>query len=289
DLATRSTGDGLYRSNDVEQARRFFAGVDTLSAVTNEFERADAAPYATKGDGRLRADDFQLVSNYVAGLVSRQTAGGPDTATFAEPVNERDRDAATERRVMRIVQIDSGIERAIRPPLHGKASIAVELDSLGDETVALFSLKFDPAVLSHPVVTLGEEMPPGMTLTANASDGKVTILLDSSAPFEAGYSRRLVVVTFDVAKADPVGETPITFDGSGSFADMSASPLTGTYKDAVINVKRGAVSRNLLRSPFRLHAMARDLAWQAILSSPATMTAIEKTRRQRVRGSSRAG
>ncbi len=78
DLATRFTGDGFYRSNDVEQMRAFVSGIEQPNALTNEFERADVAPYGTKGDGLLRADDFQLVKNYVANLVAQQTAGGPD-------------------------------------------------------------------------------------------------------------------------------------------------------------------------------------------------------------------
>ncbi len=126
-----------------------------------------------------------------------------------------------------------------RAPI-GKASIAVEIDSLGDETVALFTLNFDPSRLSNPVVTLADGMPEGITLTSNtrnAADGKVTILLDSSTPFTTSYSTRVVTVTFDIVKGAPTGETPITFEGSGSFSDRAANDLDAIYTDGSITIK----------------------------------------------------
>lgn len=231
DLATRFTGDGVYRSNDVEQARRFVAGIDTPNGVTNEFERADVAPYETRGDGRLRADDFQLVKNYVANLVAPQPAGGPDGLITAPPVYERA--IKQTGRTLRIVGLDAAVERAG----NNKAAIAVQIDSLGDETVALFSLNFDPSILSNPAVALAEgQMLEGTTLTANtaqAADGTLTILIDSLTPFKTAYAKGLVVITFDVAKGAP-SETAITFDGSGSLSDAAARMLDAVYEDGAI-------------------------------------------------------
>jgi len=232
DVATRFLGDGLYRSNDVEQERRFVAGIDQPNPATNEFQRADVAPYETRGDGRLRADDFQVVMNYVAGLVAPQTAGGP-TQPIAGTALLAERDAADAKatgRAMRIVSDDAP---------SGKAAVTVEIDSLGDETVALFTLNFDSSKLSNPAVSLGEEMPEGITLTSNtrnASDGYVTVLLDSATLFNRGFSTRVVTVTFDVVKGAAPGEAAITFDGSGSLSDAQAVSLNAVYHDGIVMI-----------------------------------------------------
>lgn len=248
DLATRFTGDNVYRANDVEIMRAFISGSEQPNAVTNEFERADVAPYGTKGDGRLLADDFQLVKNYVANLVAPQTAGGPDAAIPVAPFEGRrvgtgngsdwvlsasKPDDEETARTLRIIENPNneyssplGLEEA---PREGrKVSITVEMDSLGDETVALFTLGFDPSILNNPVVNRADGTSEGVTLTANtskAAEGELTVLLDSATPFTAGYSKRLVTVTFDLAKNAAYGETAVTFHDMPSLAGADARPL----------------------------------------------------------------
>jgi len=240
DVAPRFLGDGLYRSNDVEQERRFVAGIDQPNPTTNEFQRADVAPYETRGDGRLRADDFQVVMNYVAGLVAPQTAGGP-TQPIAGTALLAERDAADDKatgRAMRIVSDDAP---------SGKATITVEIDSHGDETVALFTLNFDASRLSNPVVTIGDGTLEGTTLTVNtlkADEGQLTVLLDSAMALTAGYSARIVTVTFNVAK-DASGKTAITFDGSGSMAERTGRSLDAVYTDGVVSLKARSVRGGL--------------------------------------------
>ncbi|HVF45929.1 MAG TPA: hypothetical protein VNA17_00035 [Pyrinomonadaceae bacterium] len=228
DLAPRFSGDGLYRSNDVEQERRILAGLDGPNATTNEFERADVAPYETRGDGQLRANDFQLVKNYVAALVAQQPAGGPDVQTGAPLTTEQKN---TTARAMRVVtgQAYAG----------GKTTVTVEMDPLGDETVTLFTLNFDPTILGNPVVTLADGMPDGTTLTANtdkAADGRLIVLIDSATPFLPSSSLKLVTVSFDVSKGAPVGRSPISFDASSSLSDKDARSLEADYlgSDALI-------------------------------------------------------
>ena len=71
----------------------------------------------------------------------QQTAGGPDfPIPAAAPLEERDANA--DGRAMRIVSGSAA---------NGKASVSVEIDARGDETVALFTLNFDAARLSNPV------------------------------------------------------------------------------------------------------------------------------------------
>jgi hypothetical protein len=248
DLAPRSTGDGVYRANDVEVSRLLVAG-GPFNATTNEFERADVAPYETKGDGQLRANDFQLTKNYVAAIVQQQPAGGPDVPiAAAAPLAEKD----PAGRSMRIVA--STVEA-------GKATVTVEMDSLGDETVALFTLNYDPSILGSPRVALAKDSAAeGVTLTANTdkgAEGSVTVLLDSPTPFIAGYSKRLVTITFEVARGTRASETSITFNDSGSLSDPEARSLDAVYTDGVIRIKTASIRGGLLlfnQNLFRLVA-----------------------------------
>ena len=227
DLAARPLGDGVLRSNDVEAARAIIAG-DPVNTSTNEFQRADVAPYETQGDGLLRANDLQLVKNYVAVLVGPQPAGGPAAALGRGAMNEI-ADEKADGRTMRVV--------SSKAAAGGKVSVAVEIDALGDEVVSLFSLRFDGSMLMNPVVTLGDEVPEGTALTVNVvDDGSIVVLIDSSDAFARGVSARVVNITFDIAKDVPIGETAITFDGSGSFSDAAGRSLGAFYQDGSVTV-----------------------------------------------------
>ena len=124
--------------------------------------------------------------------------------------------------------------------------------------MALFTLNFDPSRLSNPEVALAEGLPEGARLTLNtaqASDGKVSILIDSPTPFVAGLSIQLVTVTFDVRKDSSAGETPITF-GSGSLSDSEARSLDAIYQDGSIKIGGRSVVYGFT-APFRYEAFFR--------------------------------
>lgn len=242
DVAERPSGDGLLRSNDVEAVRALIAG-EPVSPFSNEFQRADVAPYETRGDGLLLANDLQLVKNYVAALVEPQPAGGPSAAVGAAPIAEKNE---AERQNGRTVRLVSG-----KASTGAQVTVSVEIDSLGDEVVSLFSLGFDSSMLSNPVVTPGDGVTAGTTLTTNtqmAKDGRITILIDSSSAFLWGTSARIVNITFDVAKDAPLGETPITFDDSGSISDAAGKSLEANYDDgSVIIIGRARMQGGKLK------------------------------------------
>ncbi len=236
----------------------FVAGEATNLAF-NEFQRVDVAPYETRGDGRLTAADFQLVRNYVATLVAPQAAGGPTEPVPVEPAGER----FIEDRGGRVLRV--GVRQAVSlsrrtnsPSYHvragGKAEVSVEFEPMGDETVVLFSLRFDPSVLANPVLRPGEKMPEGITLTANtdrASDGIIRVLVDSSGPLTKGESVGLVNISFDVRKDAPAGPTSISFAGPGSMADAESRSLEAEYVDgAVIVAPRDRVASGIWLAPF---------------------------------------
>ena len=77
DLATRPDGDGAVLTNDLTLLRGFVSGLLIPTPGSNEFQRADIAPYATRGDSQLTASDIAQMRNYISGFNPLTPAGGP--------------------------------------------------------------------------------------------------------------------------------------------------------------------------------------------------------------------
>ncbi|HKZ78701.1 MAG TPA: hypothetical protein VJ124_10395 [Pyrinomonadaceae bacterium] len=77
DLSPRPSGsnNGVVTIADWVQMGRFVAGLDLANA--GEFQRADSAPRATRGDGVITIADWVQCGRYVAGLDPLTPAGGP--------------------------------------------------------------------------------------------------------------------------------------------------------------------------------------------------------------------
>ena len=123
-------------------------------------------------------------------------------------------------------------------------SVGVDLVSLGNENALGFSLNFNQAILTTPVVTLGADAA-GATLNANTTQSAsgrigIAIALPTNQAFIAG-TRRVAVITFTVAASAPLGNTPLTFGDQPIFPEISdpnASTLTVTYTPASINIQQ---------------------------------------------------
>lgn len=77
DVAWGVTGDGQLLPNDISRIRDFAVGNAKPNDDHNEFQRADSAPLATKGDGMITAADVVQARRFVAGLDPKRVAGGP--------------------------------------------------------------------------------------------------------------------------------------------------------------------------------------------------------------------
>jgi len=130
-----------------------------------------------------------------------------------------------------------------------QVAVSVELDSLGNEAAASFSLNFDQTKLSNPTITLGTGAPAGLALTINpnqAGSGRLGILVDSSNTFALGV-RQVVSVRFDVAAGAPGGPTVIDFGGTPiprSTSDALANLLDATYEAGAVNIASAAAADN---------------------------------------------
>ena len=239
DLAPRFAGDGVYRSNDLAAIQLFFSGVP-FSTEFNEFQRADNAPFATRGDGVLNATDVAQMRLYIATLAEPQPAGGPTVPNPAPPPFAETADGLDEAngRVMRIV--------AGRAKAREAVTISIEMDAVGDETIVSFTLNFDPAILGNPVVRVGKDAAEGTSLITNltnASGGQIGVLVDSDGGFRlSGRDNQIITVTFDVAKGAPIGTTVITFSSSlvaAAMSDFFAQPLATKYENADVFIAPG--------------------------------------------------
>jgi hypothetical protein len=205
-----------------------------LNPAYNEFQRADTAPYATQGDGKLDATDFVQQALYIGNLSTPQGANGffrsqPQPPPFARAEN-------SDPAIKRALRVVSGSAKA-----GDKVTVSVELDAQGDEVATSFTLGFDPMKLGNPVVTLGADAPTGTTLTANtdsAADGRVSMLIDSASPFSRATAR-MITITFDVAPTAVSGGTQIEFTSdptAAAISDISANSLQTRYQNGTITI-----------------------------------------------------
>jgi hypothetical protein len=129
--------------------------------------------------------------------------------------------------------IDPTVERSVRlvttEGAIGEAdvTIGIDLDAAGDETKAMFTLNFDPEMLSidgtsypaaSPDITLGADAPAGMTLAVNATEagqGRITVLLNFNGPVPSGLNKRIVNLVFHTTARTGDGAATVTIPETG--------------------------------------------------------------------------
>ena len=207
DIAPRPSGDGAMNSTDVIQTRRFAAGLDTPNPATNELQRADSAPRATLGDNLINSGDVVQARRYAASLDPLTSSGGPTVPPFGEEelaaiIGGAFMSGDARGPVLRLTSQNGRVGSDV--------TVGVTLDRSGAQVAAAgFTLVYDPAKLSSPVVRLSAKAPSGIVLTVNDKEpGRLTILVDS---VDAITLSELVSITFTVAD-DVSGTSPIAFD-----------------------------------------------------------------------------
>jgi hypothetical protein len=159
----------------------------------------------------------------------------------------------------------------------------IQLDSQGDEASASYTVNFNPAVLSNPVVTLGSGVPTGSVVNTNnsqAASGRLGILVDSTNAYAAG-TRQMLVITFNVAANAVAGTYPITFSGSPTAQSVSSPQgtlLTTTYEAG--NVVIGVTAADV-----NVSGRVTTAAGQGIRGVTVVMTDSEGIRRTAVTSS----
>lgn len=121
----------------------YVAGADRPNSGS-EFQRADTAPRATLGDGRLTITDWVQAGRYAAGVDVVVAAGGPASPAFSAMTETGDLTLkpGASRQTTRTLRIaPASLERG------QNGALIVQLDAQGNENALGFSLSFDPAQL----------------------------------------------------------------------------------------------------------------------------------------------
>jgi hypothetical protein len=236
DVAPRPNGsnNGFITVSDWVQTGRFSAGLDTPNPPC-EFQRADSAPRGSLGNGAITVSDWVQAGRYAAGLDPVTPIGGPTGPPLApEKLAPGPSVEAESERIIRVVGDPFSAGQQV-------GSIAIEMDSQGDENALGFSVTFDPAKLSYVSAVAGSGAA-GTSMNVNATQaaaGRVGVAMShpAGASFTAG-TKQLVVVTFNVASGAS-GSTVINFGNTPIFREIvsvAATELDGTYVPTTLNI-----------------------------------------------------
>ena len=234
DVYLPGVGDHVLDIRDWIREGRLVAGLET---VTNqdEFLRADCAPLANNGNGKLTVADWVQVGRFAVGLDPVTVVGGP---------------TASNNLVTRLVTVVPHGLSPSAPALWissanvlagASVELPVFLDAAGNENAAGFSVSFDPTQLTLTSVTAGSGAG-NATFIANtngAAKGQVGVAVSLSSGGAWGEgSQELAVLAF-TANAGASGAIPVNLSDTvahRAVADARAQSLTAAYTNGVITI-----------------------------------------------------
>jgi hypothetical protein len=117
--------------------------------------------------------------------------------------------------------------------------LTVQLDGLGDEAAASFSLYFDPSRLADPRVRLSNDVLQSSNITVNTHEpGIVTVVIDSDGSLSKFKpSAALIEIVFDVPMTAPSGHSDVSFGNA-----PTASVVTNITADSLpVNFVNGTI------------------------------------------------
>ena len=247
DGSPRPGGSRSFSVSDYVQAGRFAAKLD-LPAPGGEFQRADAAPRGTAGDGQIKVMDWVQAGRYFAGLDSLTAVGGPTLE--AGPTGPLGPDPMREVRVLGSNAIQ---DVAVTLP--------VVLQAQGNENGVGFTVSFDPAALNFQAASLGNNAQ-GANLNLNTNQvasGKLglVLVLPTGSSFAAG-ARELAKISWLPAVV-----------GSYSVTLSDQLVLRGVSDPAAIELPASYVAGNLVVNPHPTLLITQTgtnvaLAWPAL-------------------------
>ncbi len=184
DSYPRPGGSRSFTLNDWVQAGRFAAKLD-IPATGGEFQRADAAPRGTAGDGQIKVTDWVQAGLYFAGSHPLTAVGGPTNEVA--PTGPVGPDA------LRVIRL--GVSNAVQDVA---VTVPVILEAQGNENGVGFTVSYDPAAFSYLSATLGSGAA-GANFNLNTNQiasGRLglALVLPTGSSF-AGGSRELLKVS----------------------------------------------------------------------------------------------
>jgi uncharacterized protein (TIGR03437 family) len=277
DVAPRPSGNDSVTVADWVQVGRFVAGLDEVN-LGNEFQKADGAPRSAGGNGQLTVSDWVQAGRYAAGLDAITGASGPIQELGSIPFGPDESttspgSAAGQTRTLRALNANFTTGQT--------NTLDIELDALGGENAAGFSLNYDPAALSFVSAEAGSAAA-GASLLVNTSQtasGRVgiAIALPAGQGLQAG-ARRIVTVRFNIAPGGSANTTPVSFGDqpiARQMANVNADALTASYSNAVVTIVRTVAS--VSAASFTGTALASESIVAAFGQSLATRVEVANT------------
>ena len=233
DVASRPSGDGSILSDDVVQVRRFSNTTHTPDQTTDEFQRADSAPFADRGDGKILSDDVVQARRYQNGTNPKQPVGGLMTQSFARTTVDslvaKLSKTTSENAVLgnpREVRVENASGSAGQ-----MVTVNIRVNAVGNESEYGFIISYDSSVLSMPVIgagTAGASVRSCNIATAGTINCSVGGFPNnnptSSDPgigeIAAGNNQLLITVTFTVVANATPGATSLTLSNVNASSDM---------------------------------------------------------------------
>jgi len=242
DVSPRPSGDGSILPDDVVQVRRFQNMTDAADQTTDEFQRADSAPFATFGDGKILSDDVVQTRRYQNGTDPKQPASGPLTQAAPRPADAVDKLfsglSETVAAGLQKTVVDSallGNSREVRVEnASGSAGQTVtaniRFNAVGNESEYGFIINYDSTILSNPVVGVGTAgtsvrscniaevgqvncsvggFPNNNAMSSDSGIGEIA----------AGNNQLLITVTFTIAANAQPGSMPLTLSNVNASSD----------------------------------------------------------------------
>jgi hypothetical protein len=229
DVAPRPAGDFGVTIVDWVQMGRFVARLDGISG-SNEFQRADCAPRATKGNGLLTVSDWVQAGRYAVGLDPLTVLGGPTEESSGEGGFIA---AAASGRQLCLVNTSIAQGQT--------SSVPVTLECQGNENAASFSVVFDQSKLGF--VSASPSAGSAGSLinlnTSEAAQGRLGVALAAQPgrTFAAGM-REILQLRFSALVSAPAtatlsfGNVPVPREVS----DVAANPLPTEYTAGAVSV-----------------------------------------------------
>jgi hypothetical protein len=237
DVTPRPTGKNSIDVGDYTQTGLFAAGLQTPDPVHNEFQRADSAPRATKGDGSINVGDYVQAGRYAANLDAWMTVGGPTVGSLFEFEESVRKQQAQEQsllpRILRAVDVSTSAGQQV--------TVSINVDANGDENGFGFTISYDGTKLSNPVVTTGADMPFSGPIVNTLTAGKVGVVtaMPTGSTILPG-TREVVKIRFNVSPTALPGQTPIVFTGFppvvNKVVDALAGDLPTTFTTGIVTI-----------------------------------------------------
>lgn len=217
------------------QVGRFVAGLDT-AATGGEFQRADAAPRSSKGDGRLSVTDWVQTGRYAAALDQVPDGGGP---TSPSSPAARLAAAVAGSRPLKVAEA-----RGLAGTTVG---VDIQLDSRGDENALGFSLLFDSAKLTFVDAQIGVDAPGGQFIVndSQSAAGRIGILVALNAGQSFGTGARKVARLRFATQAGMSQRVEVSLTDTPVLREISdglAAPLSVHYEPGGVSSSTSLVA-----------------------------------------------